>query len=168
MGLDFHSILLRRDCSAGSDSSDCEKPVSKTLMNVVPTAILGFVVVTSLVVLVVLSRRRKRLDAMEDAKARRNNIEIDDYEPPTRPGGGKQPPVRMVPVSQRGRKPPQLTVPPPTASTGREPSPTPRMLEDEFDKSPYYHANLDPAPKPEPEISPESIAKMAQTERHII
>ncbi|KAJ9294910.1 hypothetical protein DTO271G3_6472 [Paecilomyces variotii] len=169
MGLDVRSILLRRDCSAGSDSPECEKPVSKILLNVVPTAILGFVVVTALIVLVFLSRRRKRLDALEDVKARNYDIEIDDdYDPPPRPGDKKQPTVRMVPVSSQGWRRSQITVPLPTASPGRDPARTPRSLDTEFDKSPYYHANLDSAPKPEPEISPEAIAKMAQTERHML
>ncbi|KAL1962351.1 hypothetical protein VTN77DRAFT_9764 [Rasamsonia byssochlamydoides] len=73
------SNLLRRACTAGSNSPECQKPVNQTILNVVPAAILGGVILITGIVLFLLVRRKRKQEQLEDDK---ESIEIDVYEPP--------------------------------------------------------------------------------------
>ncbi|KAJ5120737.1 uncharacterized protein N7515_010125 [Penicillium bovifimosum] len=63
--------LLRRDCDGDETMSSCTKPTSSALTIGVPAAISGVLLLTAIIVLIILYKKRMARDDREDLEDRR-------------------------------------------------------------------------------------------------
>ncbi|KAL1985021.1 hypothetical protein VTN96DRAFT_8474 [Rasamsonia emersonii] len=160
------SYHLRRECTSDSNSPDCEKPVSQTLINAVPAAILGGVVVISAIVLFIIVRRKRRQEQLEDDKDR-DFIEIDDYGPATAAGRPQNPPQRPIYPEPSYQRDSELSLSSATP-TRRVLSPSTTTFDDaEFNKGPYG-PSLPPTPNNKASRSTEDLGRVSRSERALV
>ncbi|KAJ5559051.1 hypothetical protein N7535_009083 [Penicillium sp. DV-2018c] len=63
--------LLRRDCNGDETMSSCTKPTSAAMTIGVPAAISGVLLLTAIIVLIILYKKRMARDDREDLEDRR-------------------------------------------------------------------------------------------------
>lgn len=65
--------LLRRDCNGDETMSSCTKPTSAAVTVGIPAAISGVIIVTALIVMIVIYRKRMNRDDREDLEDRKRS-----------------------------------------------------------------------------------------------
>ncbi|KAE8553961.1 hypothetical protein EYB25_002499 [Talaromyces marneffei] len=79
--MDMITNFYRRACDESDPNSPaCDKPTSKVLLNAVPAAIVGVMLLVAGIVFFIIARKRRQQFIAEEAKER-ESFEIEIYEP---------------------------------------------------------------------------------------
>ncbi|KAJ5195862.1 hypothetical protein N7449_006341 [Penicillium cf. viridicatum] len=96
--------LFRRDCNGDETMSSCTKPTSAAVTIGIPAAISGVIVVTALIVMIVIYRKRMNRDDREDLEDRKRSSGFYARYATQRFGTEGAPPSNAHPYASESRR----------------------------------------------------------------